>query len=398
MKNFTIALFLVGLSCEASTQDAIPERPWPKDGQVEMALDLYGRILKDSEGKNVFISPTSIALALMMAYNGALQSTQADMAKALRIDTLSKQEVSEACATLLRSLQKADPQVELAIANSIWIKQGYEFLPAFEARMRDYFSARIQALDFAKPDASKTINAWVKDSTRGRIESIVPDSIDPLVRAYLINAIYMKAPWSVKFDEKLTRDLDFHLADGSAKKHPLMGREASMAYQQTEDFQAVRLPYGKEKRLAMVVFLPKDLKKFHESLTPQNWAQWMSRFQNRSVSLRLPRFTLSCSYSLNESLKSMGMSVAFGGEANFLEMIRGQDLYISDVRHKTFVEVKEEGTEAAAVTSVEMRVKSAAVNPEPIKMIVDRPFFCAVVDDKTGAILFMGSILDPGAR
>jgi serpin B len=316
------------------------------------------------------------------------------MAEVLAVQGMSLQAMNRANKVLKSSLVNADPQVQLTIANSLWAKQNYSFKSDFLQRNRQFYEAEIAALDFSRPDATKTINRWVAENTNGKIEQII-EGIQPNQILFLINAIYFKGNWTQAFEPSQTTEQPFYLADGTSKPHPLMSQSGEYQYYETDTFEAISLPYG-EGRFSFYVFLPREasnLNAFQQQLTTENWQKWMQQFQSRQGTIVLPRFQLEYAIQLNDALKALGMGVAFESRANFSEMVDG-GAYIDAVQHKTFVEVNETGTEAAAATSVAI-AESARIGDEPFQMVVNRPFWCAIRDNQTGAILFMGSIAEP---
>ena len=365
------------------------------DANTKFGFKLFSEILKQDSQKNVFVSPTSVAIALSMAYNGASGETQQAMAKALELQGMSLQDINQANETLKASLENADPAVQLSIANSLWAKQGITFKPDFIQTNKQFYSAKVTELDFAKPDASSIINNWVKENTRGKINKIV-GQLKPSDVLFLINAIYFKGNWTKQFDKSQTTEKPFYLSDGTQKQHPMMSQSGKYRYSENETFQAVVLPYGKG-RLSLYVFLPRkniSLETFQQQLTIENWQQWINQFGMRQGSIQLPRFKFDYEIQLNSALKALGMEPAFSAGANFSNMTSAS-VAIDEVKHKTFVEVNEEGTEAAAATSVGMVLTAVRVPQEPFQMVVDRPFFCAIRDNQTGTVLFMGSIKEP---
>ncbi len=365
------------------------------DANTKFGFKLFQEILKQDSKKNVFISPSSVAIALSMTYNGASGETQQAMARALELQGISLQDINQANETLKTTLEKADPDIQLSIANSLWAKQGVAFKPEFLQSNRQFYGAKVTELNFASPDATKIINNWVKENTRGKIDQIV-NQIQPDDVLFLINAIYFKGKWTKPFEKSQTTERPFYLSDGSQKQHPMMSQSGQYRYYENETFQAVSLPYGKE-RLSLYVFLPKkdtNLGAFEQQLSLENWQQWINQFQRRSGSIQLPRFKFDYDVQLNNALKALGMESAFSNGANFSNMTSAS-VAINEVKHKTFVEVNEEGTEAAAATSVGVMLTSARMPEEPFQMVVDRPFFCAIRDNKTGTVLFMGSIQEP---
>lgn len=362
---------------------------------TKFGFKLFSEILREDKGKNIFVSPTSVAIALSMTYNGASGKTQQAMAKTLELQGMSLEEVNQANQLLKASLENPDPNVQLRIANSLWAKQGIPFKPQFLQRNKRFYQAKVTDLDFGNPNSLGIINNWVKENTQGKIDSII-NEIQPDQLLFLINAIYFKGNWTNKFDASQTANKPFYLADGSQKQHPMMSQKDEYQYYENDQFQAVSLPYG-EGRVSLYVFLPKQKltqEAFYQQLTTENWEEWMSQFRRRKGFVQLPRFKMEYDITLNEALKALGMEVAFSRDANFAQM-SPTSVNINQVKHKTFVEVNEEGTEAAAVTSVGVMVTSAQMPEEPFQMIVNRPFFSCIRDNQTGTILFMGSIVEP---
>ena len=365
----------------------------PDVSSVTSANTRFGfKLLQDlrerEPGANIFISPLSISIALTMTYNGAAGETEHAMAEVLEIGGLDRDTVNHSNAALRNSLEDPDPKVEISIANSIWSRQGVEFNPDFLERNRVFFGAEVASLDFSALEATEIINEWVNTNTNGKIEKIV-DRINPQTLLFLINAIYFKGNWQDEFDKSQTRPGIFHLSDGNEKRVEMMRREGEYPYFRGENFEATSLPYG-DGRLGMYIFLPNrdsNLNKFLGNLNAGNWGDWISQFQDRQHDMMLPRFKLEYEVSLNDTLEALGMGIAFGSGADFSGM--GPSLFISEVKHKTFVEVNEEGTEAAAVTAV-VGVKSV-----PSVFRVDRPFFFAIYDAETETILFMGTVTEP---
>ena len=361
---------------------------------TRFGLQLFSQLQQEAIAENLLISPTSVVLALTMTYNGANGTTQQAMAEALQLQGLSLAEVNQANAALYHSLENAD-QVTLSIANALWARDEFDFNADFLQRNQTFYQAEITALDFASPQAVSQINEWVSQNTEGKIPTIV-DQLSPDAVLYLMNAIYFKGNWTTPFDPVITTDRPFYLPDGTEKLHPMMQQEGRLAYYETEQFQAVALPYGDDRRLSMYIFLPQPdytLEEFSESLTAENWDTWMAQFSMQTGTLQLPRFTFEYSTSLKDALSALGMSIAFSDQADFSNL-SNEPTAISEVLHKTFIEVNEEGTEAAAATSVEIITLSAPVDP-PFQMTVDRPFFFAIRDNQTQTVLFLGSVIEP---
>jgi len=380
---------------DASTQDYRKmARAYTKFG-----FDLYSKIVQARSDENILTSPASVAIALAMTYNGAAGETERAMATTLGLGDIDLQEVNDANKSLISELEKAIEKVELNIANSLWARKGLSFKQDFLSGNERYFGADVSFLDFTDHASPSVINGWVKEKTKGKIDEIV-NSIAGDAILFLINAIYFKGSWTKEFDKEKTKEEPFHVPGGTTKKIPMMRQSGNYLYLENSDFQAISLPYG-DKRMSMFVFLPAkeaNLKAFHESLTAENWATWMAGFHMRDGQILLPRFKIEFETKLKDVLIDLGMGDAFHSRrADFSRMITHpeENAYIHDVIHKTFAEVNEEGTEAAAVTSVEMRLTSVQVREEPFRMVVDRPFFFAIRDSRTGLVLFTGSVVNP---
>jgi serpin B len=364
--------------------------------QTQFAFKLFSQISAQQPDRNAFISPTSVAMALSMAYNGARGETQQAMANTLGLQNTSLEALNSGNRTLKSVLEGLDENVKLAIANSLWLNASTTLDPLFLDSTRSFYQAEVATLDFSSPDAPSAINRWVNDKTNGKITSMV-DRIEPETVLFLMNAVYFKGKWSQPFDPKNTGDRPFTPASGSPKTLPFLSQTGDYRYLETDKFQAIRLPYGSGE-FGFYVFLPKastSLAQFTQQLNAETWKTWMSQLRSREGSIQLPRFKLEYEVSLNEMLKTLGMEVAFNpAQADFSGISPPPPpLVISQVKHKTVVDVNEEGTEAAASTGIEVSVTSAPSQP-PFAMIVDRPFFCAISDDKTQTILFLGQVTD----
>lgn len=360
----------------------------------EFGFKLFSQLVEQDASRNLLISPTSVSIALSMLYSGAAGSTQQAMAKTLAWQDLSLSELNQANAALMTALESADPAVALEIANSLWGREDVAFEPAFLQQNQQFYQAEITSLDFSSPDAPAQINRWVSQNTSGKIPQIV-DQIDPAQILFLINAVYFKGDWTTQFDPAKTQQQPFYRLDGSPQMHPLMTQQGQYFYAETEQFQAISLPYG-NRRLSMEIFLPKpdsSLSAFYQSLSDANWQSWTSQFSRREGTVQLPKFTAEYDTSLIPALQALGMGEAFSAQANFSNLAQGE-LQVNQVRHKSFIEVNERGTEAAAVTSIGVRTTSMNLLP-PFEMKVDRPFFYAIRESETGTLLFMGSLVEP---
>jgi len=376
------------------------------DGRIASAnatfgFKLFAKILESDPGKNVFASPASVAMALAMVFNGASGETQQAVAKTLEVEGMALEDLNRANAALKAALENADPKVQLFIANSLWARKGVRFTRGFMQRNKEFYAAEVSTLDFGDPEAVPTINAWVSKNTKDKIAKIVESPMDPQLILFLINAVYFKGTWTRPFDKEVTEERPFNLLNGTQKQCPMMQQAGMYNYLRGEKFQAVSLPYG-QRRLSMYVFLPdKDssLTEFCRNLTADTWEKWMAQFRRLEGGIVLPRFKVEYETLLNESLKALGMGIALDpSRADFGAMTR-EPAFISQVKHKTFVEVNEEGTEAAAVTAIGLAMAAPPTEPvERFDMVVDRPFFFAIRDNTTGTVLFMGAIVDPRAQ
>ena len=362
----------------------------------DFALKLFRELDRQAPAENLFISPLSIALALGMTYNGADGTTFQGMTDALELHSMSIEEVNRAYRDLIDLLLRLDPAVEFQIANSIWYREGMTFEQAFLDTNREYFDAVVSPLDFASPQAAQTINDWVSDNTGGKIEDIVRDPIAANLVMFLINAVYFKGNWTSQFDKSLTRDALFTLADGSQKQvETMFHKEEADVRRYTDDLvEVVDLAYGGDA-FSMTILVPQigvPLDDVVASLDGQQWRALTSGLIDEATVVGMPKFTLEYEIELNDVLAALGMGDAFiGGVANFSNLRRQNDLYISTVKHKSFIDVDEDGTEAAAATSVGIAATSAG----PREFLVDRAFLFVIRERFSGTILFMGKVLDP---
>ncbi len=365
----------------------------------ELGFEVLGEVVED-DNNNIFMSPASLFMALSMVYNGADGKTKEEIAKTMHLEGMDANELNKANASLLKMLLKDNDDIQLSIANSIWLNEEFQFQDDFAENNKDYFDAEIREFNITDSDSAKRINDWVKQSTNNKIEEIVEDPLDPNLVTLLINAVYFKGTWTHEFDKNKTKDQAFHLQGGSVKDVSLMSLNEKLAYMDNEHFQAVQLPYG-DGEMSMKVFLPKEdssLEEFKKLLTNENWIAWNKEFSERKGTVLLPKFQMEYETLLNDALEKLGMGSAFEDNADFTKMIKEEvSLKISEVKQKTFIEVNEEGTEAAAVTSIRVELSSAPIEDSFI-MEVNRPFFFTITDDETDAILFMGSISNPQDR
>lgn len=374
------------------------------DGNSAFAFSLY-RLLKDKQAGNLFYSPYSISQALAMTYAGARGETEQQMAEALHF-TLPQERLHPAFNSLDQALAqrgegargKDGKGFRLHIVNAIWGQAGYDFLSDFLDVLAENYGAGMRLLDFvnATEAARVTINTWISEQTEGRIEDLIPaGALTPLTRLVLTNAIYFNAAWAEPFQEEATEDAPFYLLDGGQMMAPLMRQTTSLGYAEGQGYQAVEIPYDGGE-LAMVVVLPESLDDFEAHLDAPAVEGILDALSYRQVALAMPKFEFEAQFSLVEALAAMGMPVAFSEAADFSGMTGNRDLMIGDVIHKAFVAVDEAGTEAAAATAVIMKL--TAMEPqEPVQVTVDHPFLFFIRDLQTGAILFVGRVVNPGA-
>ncbi|MEE9442557.1 MAG: serpin family protein [candidate division Zixibacteria bacterium] len=345
--------------------------------------------------KNLFISPLSVSYALGMAYNGAGGETKEAIASTLELPELSPIEINLSYKNLTQILGNLDEYVTFKIANSIWYRNGFPVKQSFLDINQDYFSASVRALDFNNSSSAETINNWVDINTNGKITNIINPPIDPLTMMYLINAIYFKGGWSLPFDSDYNFDMDFTREDGSKVLRTFMRADTTFSFTENDLFQAIELMYG-DSSFSIAILLPRPEHTVNDILSQLNnesWSSWMSQLENQSVYLKLPKFKFKYDISLKSILASMGMNIAFQPfVADFTPIADVNDLHISDVFHKTFVQLDEEGTEAAAVTVV--IISTTSIDPTPY-ITINRPFLFAIRERVSGTIIFMGKVADP---
>ncbi len=404
MKKITALLICLLMSgCKPNTTEPVKDDP-VVIGPVEKKLasdvnkfgyNIFRLINKSSEGKNTFISPVSISWALGMTMNGASGNTLTEMQDVLGFSTKENSEINQAYSMLIKYLPQADASVELGIANSIWAKEGVDFIPEFLETNKKFFEAEVISLDFTKASSVKTINDWVSANTKGKIESII-DRLDPSAVMMLINAVYFKGIWKYEFDKKDTYKSEFHNYDLSKSKIDMMQRTAQFFNSKDSLCRYTQMSYGNGK-FSMGILLPNEgikLTQLQDKLDDGYLNMLISSGKTSEVEVHFPRIELNYDNELNDELIGLGMPSAFdGGKADFSRLINSEvfKAYIGLVKHKSYLKIDEKGTEAAAVTSVEIRLTS--IGPSGA-FIVDRPFIFVIREETTGVILFMGKIED----
>jgi serine protease inhibitor len=392
----------------AATHAALP----PGSADVAAADNAFGfRLLnavqKTIPGSNVVLSPVSAALDLSMVLNGAGDQTRQEMLAALSLSGSELSAINSANAQLIKVIRTPAKSITLSVADSLWVNSRRAALrPDYVKETQAWYDAEMTDLDFSNPTAATRINSWASEETHGRISKVI-DRIEPADLALLLNAVYFKGEWAHKFDKAQTQQRDFTLAGGSIKQVPRMTQSGRFDYFETPQMQAIRLSFG-DGDFVMEVLLParsSRLTALEAELTLEHWNGWQAQYALRSGTIELPRFELKSNYRLNEPLQTLGMTRAFQPDGAQLTgmfssapgELRAGRFFISMVRQSTYWKVDEEGSEAAAVTATGVRSAAAARPEQPFRMVVDRPFFCAIEDRRSGALLFVGAIYDPGA-
>lgn len=404
-----IALSLLVLCCR---ENGVGVKPPPGRSPISAAAKevvgssnqfgfrLFAAVNRAEGDKNIFISPLSVSMAFGMLLNGASGATLDSLSRALGFGELADSQINVSYRDLITLLTGLDPTVTFQIANSIWYKEGFSVESPFIATNRAYFNAFVEPLDFSDPNAASTINLWVKENTHGRISGIVDPPIPTDARMFLINAIYFKGSWRFRFDSTETAEHLFTLPDGTKRPVPMMKQSTKYLYYENQRLQMVDLPYGAgDFRMTVVLPAPGwDINEIIAGTDDRQWAGWITALDSAEGELTLPKFKLQYGLMMNDVLKSLGMSVAFDPDrADFTRINKLGGLYISYVKHKSFVEVNESGTEAAAVTSIGIYATGVGPRPEWFVMEVTRPFLFVIRDAPSGTVLFIGKIVEPGA-
>ena len=348
-----------------------------------------------SAGKNVMVSPLSISLALSMTLNGADGTTKNDMITALGLKDLSVDEIDQVYLDLIKALKNADPDVVMNVANSIWIRKDFPVLDPFIATNQKYYDATVDRLDF-NAAALNTINSWVNEKTNSKIPKIL-DEISANEIMFLINAIYFNGKWQIQFEKSQTQNGPFTLGTGGLVTVPLMKVKENFGYSEQAGYEALKMPYGRGK-FGMVILLPDVGKTPDQIMTQMSPSAWETLNTSLNSPLKvdvwMPRFKFTWESDLKQILSSLGMAVAFSeNEANFTKINSGGHLFITKVKHKTYIDVNEEGTEAAAATSVGIGLTSAGPGGPEFHAV--RPFLFFITEEDTGAILFAGKVENP---
>jgi len=361
----------------------------------EFGLDLFNEVNANEEAGNVMISPASVSIALGMAYNGAENSTRAAFDSVLNYDGLTRAEVNEVMLDLIETLVTDSKGNLLEIANSVWYRTGFPVFQGFIEMNKTYYDAEVNELDFSAPGAVDEINGWVADKTHDKIPEIISE-LSPETMMILINALYFNCLWETEFDKDETATEMFYNEDETQYGQvEMMKTESNFKVASTEDFLAVELPYRNNK-FSMRLFLPDKkigVDGLISMLNGETWDQWMEKFTEMDdQQVNLPKFKFDYRRSLADDLVNMGLGVAFTDEADF-SGISDIDLLISDVIHKTYIDVNEEGTEAAAVTAIVFETTS--MGPVPSVIRFNRPFLFAITENTSNSIVFVGKVTEP---
>ena len=360
-------------------------------------LELFQKIREESKKENIMISPLSISVAFAMAYNGADKDTKTEMEKAMKLNGLTTEQINNSYKMLIKALQSLDEKVVFELANAIFYADGFTVKPDFLNINKTVYDAEVEKLNFSSQAAVDRINDWVADKTNDKITKIV-ENLSPLDRMVLLNAIYFNGIWTNKFDEKGTHNLSFTKSNGTTIEVPMMQKEEKLDYTTNSLFSAVKMPYG-NGQYNMIVLLPatgKNSQNIIDALSLSNWKSWMTEFETKDpVVVTMPRFKFAFETELKNVLKGMGMIKAFQPNIADFSKIAEEDLYISAAVHKSFIDVNENGTEAAAVTSITFTTTSAGNEPPKTIFYVDKPFVFAITEKDTDAILFIGEVNHP---
>ncbi len=393
---FTTVLIFVVHSCTQEVEDPVFDYNLKSAKVIQtnnnFGFNLLKTIFEEEEKPNIMISPTSVSIALSMAYNGAEGTTKEAFERVLNYEGLTREEVNMITKELISVLITNVDGNLLEIANSLWNDEGFPIKQDFIDLNANYFDAEVRVIDLQTAAALEAINKWASDQTHGKIDEIL-DKIDPETAMILINAIYFNCVWETEFELKNTREDSFFTEDGRTFGFvDMMQIKSTLNAAFTEDFSAVELPY-KNKKFSMYLFLPSQnsgVNELVQELDGATWGNWMSEFHEvGDLRVHMPKFKFDYDRSLGDDLQAMGLEIAFSGDADFSGM-SNIPLFIDKVIHKTYIGVNEEGTEAAAVTAVVMNWESASPS-----LYINRPFLFAITENSSKSILFIGKVSEP---
>lgn len=411
MKLITIILTSMTISCisssasvkNRSTLDDTGTTPQGVNAVVnannQLAFELYSQFNEESKDRNIFFSPYSISIALTMTYEGAKGQTAKEMQSVLHIPEDANVRRPN-FARIYNEINKKDKKYKLSTANALWAQKDYKFLEEYTNNVEKYYGGKLTNLDFTRESekSRQIINKWVEDQTNNKIKDLIPQGVlNAYTRLVLTNAIYFKGTWVKQFDEKNTREDDFRIDSSNTVKVPMMrliGNDVKFNYAETDEIQILEMPYHGED-VSMLIILPKgnDLANIEKSISLEKLSEWKNMLNEQRVDVFIPRFKFETKYFMAKALSDLGMPTAFGSAADFSGMDGTRDLFIQNVIHQAFVEVNEEGTEAAAATGVVMGITS--VGPIIPIFRADHPFIFIIQESETGNILFLGRVSDP---
>lgn len=365
----------------------------------QLAFELYSQFNEESKDSNIFFSPYSISIALTMTYEGAKGQTAKEMQSVLHIPEDANVRRPN-FARIFNEINKKEKKYKLSTANALWAQKDYSFLKEYTNNVEKYYGGKLTNLDFTRESekSRQIINKWVEDQTNNKIKDLIPQGVlNAYTRLVLTNAIYFKGTWVKQFDEKDTKEEDFRIDSSNTVKVPMMrliGDGVKFNYAETDEIQILEMSY-RGKDLSILIILPKenDLANIEKSITLEKLSEWKNMLNEQRVDIFIPRFKFKTKYFMAKALSNMGMPTAFGSTADFSGMDGTRDLFIQNVIHQAFVEVNEEGTEAAAATGVVMGLTS--VGPRIPIFRADHPFIFIIQESETGNILFLGRVSDP---
>ncbi len=420
----TAVLLMAGMACAGCATAAQEEerevRPAAREmvvnGNNQFAMELYSKLRGGEE--NLFFSPYSVSTALAMVYAGARDATAEQMARALRYPTepevlsdlgmaeepMTPEEFAAAFGQIMRDLneQGSEEAYELRIANALWAQEDFDFLDSFVEFVESQYQGRVRNVDFVAATAQvrQRINAWVEEQTNGKVKDLLsPGTLDAMTRLVLTNAIYFKGDWARQFQEDRTQEAAFTLIGGNTVQVPMMNQRAEFDYAQADELQVLRLPYVGEE-LSMILLLPSEadgIGRLEQMLSRENLEGWLKRLGEREVIVSVPKFEMTSKFSLASMLRSMGMVRAFSDDADFSGMTGRRNLFLSAVIHQAYIDVNEEGTEAAAATGAVMKLTSVGPERTPV-FRADHPFIFMIREDTSGSILFFGRVMNPQSQ
>ncbi len=366
-------------------------------GTTSFAFDFIHALQKTQPtDANLFVSPLSLHMALGMLLNGAEKETAEEIQKALKVDAVTLADLNAAYQTLIKDLPVADSKVSLGLANSVWYRNDFSVENDFQSVLKDSFESEVTGLPFDNA-AKDRINKWASDKTNGKIKKVL-DQIEPNHVMFLLNALYFKGDWKSKFDPKKTLDTPFKLENGQSKNVKMMYASSDFKVAYGSNYNAIQLPYA-NGQFNMTLLIPKGESTVDELLkgiTGEGWSQLMGRMASQGVTIGLPKFTLEYSGQLKETLQGMGIKRAFYEGAQLGKINKTADLYVDFVKQDAYLGIDEQGTEAAAVTTIGVGLTSAG--PEPARFICDRPFGLVISENTSNTILFMGRIKNPETK